>query len=89
VPPLDKLRLAQDVLAEVDRADGQVPDVGAAFDERLDGDDADAYRTLRDELVDQLDRAATNAFSSSFLLSAGLALLALVPIGLARGSVSL
>jgi MFS family permease len=89
VPPLDKLRLAQDVLAEVDRADGQVPDVNAAFDDRLDGDDGGAYRELRDELVDQLDRAATNAFSSSFLLSAALALAALVPIALARGRVSL
>jgi MFS family permease len=89
VPPLDKLRLAQDVLAEVGRADGQVPDVGAAFEDRLEGDDADAYRALRDALVDQLDRAATNAFSSSFLLSAALALAALVPIGLAHGRVTL
>jgi hypothetical protein len=66
-----------------------VPDVRAAFEDRLEGDDAGAYSALRDELVDQLDRAATNAFSSSFLLSAALALLALVPIALARGKVSL
>jgi MFS family permease len=88
VPPLDKLRLAQDVLTEVERADGRMPDVGAAFAGRLDGDDAGAYRTLQGRLESELDRAATNAFSSAFLVSALLAFAALVPIALARGEVS-
>jgi MFS family permease len=87
VPPLDKLRLAQDVLAEVDRADGRVPDIAPAFAERVEGEDGDEYRGLWAEIEDQLDRAATNAFSSSFLVSAALALAALVPIGLSRGEV--
>jgi hypothetical protein len=40
--------------------------------------------TLRDDLQDQLDRAATHAFSASFLIAAALGLLALLPIALAR-----
>ena len=79
VPPLDKLRVAQDVLTEVDRAKGRMPDVAPAFE----GHDEPAYRSLEAALVDQLDRAATNAFSSSFLLGAALALAALVPLALA------
>jgi hypothetical protein len=87
VPPLDKLRLAQDVLTEVDRAEGRVPDVAPAFAERVDGESGDEYRGLWAEIEDQLDRAATNAFSSSFLVSSLLALAALLPIGLSRGEV--
>ena len=79
IPPLDKLRVAQDVLTEVERAEGRMPDVAPAFE----GHDEPAYRSLQAALVDQLDRAATNAFSSSFLLGAALALAALVPVALA------
>jgi hypothetical protein len=79
IPPLDKLRVAQDVLTEVDRAHGRTPDVAPAFK----GRDQPAYRSLEATLVDQLDRAVTNAFSSSFLVGALLALLALVPIAFA------
>ena len=79
IPPLDKLRVAQDVLTEVERAEGRMPDVAPAFE----GHSEPAYRSLQAALVEQLDRAATNAFSSSFLLGAALALAALVPVGLA------
>jgi hypothetical protein len=88
VPPLDKLALAQDVLAEVDRAEGRMPDIGAAFADRLDDDDAGEYRSLRATLEEQLERAVTDAFSTSFLVSAAFALAALVPIALGRGEVS-
>ena len=81
IPPLDKLRVAQDVLTEVERAEGRMPDVAPAFE----GHDQSAYRSLEAALVDQLDRAATNAFSGSFLLGACLALAALVPIALVAG----
>jgi predicted MFS family arabinose efflux permease len=81
IPPLDKLRLAQDVLVEVHSANGEVPDVGAAFEDRPDTDE---YRTLRADLVDQLDRAVTDAFSRPFLLAAALAMAALVPLWLGR-----
>ena len=44
---------------------------------------ADAI-SLRDQLQDELDRAATHAFSRSFWVAAVFALAALVPIALAR-----
>ena len=37
VPPLDKLRVAEDVLRTIDRADGRLPDVRSAFQGRFDG----------------------------------------------------
>ena len=85
IPPLDKLAVAQDVLAAVRAADGEVPDVRGAFDDKPD---EPAYATLEERLVSELDRAVTAAFSRPFLLAAGLALLALVPIALSRRQVS-
>jgi hypothetical protein len=81
IPPLDKLGVAQDVLAIVRAADREVPDVRQAFDGRPD--DAE-YRTLEERLVSELDRAVTAAFSQPFLLAALLALAALIPISVAR-----
>ncbi len=79
IPPLDKLGVAQDVLAEVDRADdaGELPDVQRAFADRPDDDE---WRTLAVALQNQLDRAVTSAFSGPFLLAAALTLCALVPV---------
>ena len=79
IPPLDKLGVAQDVLAEVDRADeaGELPDVQRAFADRPDDGE---WRTLAAGLQDQLDRAVTSAFSGPFLLAAALTLCALVPV---------
>jgi predicted MFS family arabinose efflux permease len=79
IPPLDKLGVAQDVLAEVDRSSevGELPDVERAFADRPDDDE---WRALRDGLQEQLDRAVTSAFSGPFLLAAGLTLCALVPL---------
>ena len=84
IPALDKLRVAQDVLVEVDEAEdrGELPDVSAAFEDRPDDDD---YRTLLTAMQEQLDRAVTDAFSTPFLLAAILALAALAPVGLSRG----
>ncbi|MGE5691788.1 MAG: MFS transporter, partial [Pseudomonadota bacterium] len=60
LPPLDKLGVAQDVLVQVESADGEVPDVAAAFE---DQPDTPAYRSLLTTLEDELDRAVTDAFS--------------------------
>lgn len=81
IPPLEKLGVAQDVLAIVRAADREVPDVRRAFDDRPDDEE---YRTLEEQLVSELDRAVTAAFSRPFLLAALLALAALVPIAVAR-----
>jgi MFS family permease len=84
IPPGDKLALAQDVLALVAAADGELPDVAAAFTERPD---EPPYRALQTALVDELERGVTAAFSRPFALAAVLALLALVPIVAGRGRV--
>jgi len=79
IPPLDKLGVAQDVLAEVDRANdiGKLPDVARALADRPDDD---VWRSLISSLQDQLDRAVTSAFSGPFLLAAALTACALVPL---------
>jgi len=83
IPPLDKLGVAQDVLEEVDRANGvgALPDVHRAFEDRPDEEE---WGALVAGLQDQLDRAVTNAFSGPFLLAAALTLAALVPVLLMR-----
>ena len=83
IPPLDKLGVAQDVLAEVDRSNdaGELPDVERALADRPDDDE---WRTLIGALQDQLDRAVTSAFSGPFLLAAVLTLCALVPLAFLR-----
>mgnify|MGYP003287822831 CR=1 FL=1 len=84
ISALDKLGVAQEVLAEVDDAErrGELPRVEAVFDDLPEDEE---YRELASNLQDQLDRAVTDAFSSPFLLAAALALAALVPVALARG----
>jgi MFS family permease len=84
IEPLDKLRLAQNVLDAVDEAEetGDLPNVASVFDGLPSTDE---YTALLGALQDQLDRAVTNAFSVPFLLAAALALAALVPIALGRG----
>ena len=84
IPALDKLRVAQDVLDEVERAkeDGRLPDVGKALEDRPDDDE---YRSLVSALQEQLNRAVTDAFSGPFLLAAAVAFAAFLPAVLARG----
>jgi hypothetical protein len=84
IAPLDKLRLAQNVLDEVDAAEktGELPDVTRLFDGLPSTDD---YAALLSALQNQLERAVTDAFSTPFLLAAALALAALVPVAIGRG----
>jgi len=83
--PLLKISLAQKVEERLDGEEGKVPTIDPAFEPLPeDPGERDEVVQLRDELQDQLDRAATHAFSPSFLLGALLGLLALLPIGLAR-----
>jgi hypothetical protein len=83
IEPLDKLRLAQNVLDEVERANdaGELPRIAALFDGLPSEEE---YRDLLSALQEQLDRAVTDAFSGPFLLAAALALAALVPAALGR-----
>jgi MFS family permease len=87
ITPLDKISVARDILVAVDEAEqeARIPDVREVLGER----DDPAYDDLVSTLQDQLDRAATNAFSRSFLAAALLGAAALVPILLSRRDVSL
>jgi hypothetical protein len=84
--PLLKIQLAQRIDERLAEEKDKVPTLGPVFEPLPeDEDDRDAVIELREDLQDQLDRGATHAFSPSFGLGAAMALLALVPIGLARG----
>jgi MFS family permease len=86
IQPLEKIGVARDILVAVDEAEqeARIPDVGEVVGER----DDPAYRDLVSTLQDQLDRAATNAFSHSFLAAALLGVAALVPVLLDRREVT-
>jgi MFS family permease len=85
LPATYKIDLAQRLGDSLSAQRGKVPVVAPAF-EPLPGDPTErAHATqLRADLQDELDRAATHAFSNSFLIAAGFGLAALLPIGLAR-----
>jgi MFS family permease len=85
VEPLLKVELAQRIADRLEEQKGKVPTIGPAF-ESLPGDAGEQPEAeqLRGELQDQLNRGATHAFSTSFLLAALLGLIALFPIALTR-----
>ena len=58
----------------IEAADGRLPECGPAFARSTPpaGGEA-AYATLEDDIVDQIERAATNAFSLPFLAAAAFA----------------
>ena len=63
------------------QGEGQIPDLHRAFATLdLDPEERPAAAELERALDDQLERAATRAFRDSFLLGAGLALLALLTV---------
>ena len=85
VPPLTKIDLARKIESRLEEERGKVPTIGSAFEPLPEGsEERDQVVQLREELQDQLDRAATHAFSPSFAIAALIGLLALLPIGLAR-----
>ena len=89
VPPLDKLRVAEDVLRTIDRADGRLPDVRSAFAGRFQGPSAPEYRRVAAQLQDELERAVTSAFGWPFLLASGLAFLGVGAVALGRREAAL
>jgi len=85
VDPSSKLELANRIADQIAAEGDKVPDVRPAFDPLPeDPEERDEVVELRDQIVDEVERAATHAFSASFLISAAFALAALIPIGLAR-----
>jgi len=85
VNPLLKLDLAEKVSERLDDERGKVPTIGPAFEPKpSDPGERSEVEQLQGELQDQLDRGATHAFSTSFILAALLGLIALFPIALSR-----
>lgn len=85
VNPLLKIDLAEKVSERLDEEKGKVPTIGPAFEPKpSDPAQRAEVEQLQSELQDQLDRGATHAFSTSFILAALLGLIALLPIALSR-----
>ena len=84
--PEDKIALAQALGTELTQEQGRIPDLHHAFaSAKLDPDDRPAAAQLERDLDAQLERAATRAFRDSFLIGAGLALLAVLTVIAPRG----
>lgn len=81
LPPDTKVALAEAIGAQIDQADGQLPDIAPAFASITPPEDSsEDFDRLQSGIEDQIERAATNAFSLPFLGAALFALLALIPI---------
>ena len=77
----DKIALAKALGRELLQQEGQVPDLHRAFESvDVEPEDRPALAQLERDLEAQLERAATRAFRDSFLIGAGLALLALLTV---------
>jgi MFS family permease len=85
IDPSSKLGLANRIADQITAEGDKVPDVRPAF-APLPTDPTERAETvaLRDQIVDEVERAATHAFSASFLIAAAFALAALIPIWLSR-----
>jgi len=85
VNPLLKIDVAERVSERLEEEQGKVPTIGPAFEPKpVDPVERSEVEQLQGELQDQLDRGATHAFSTSFILAALLGLIALFPIALSR-----
>jgi MFS family permease len=82
LPPETKIELARAIGEEIERAGGRLPELSAAFRavEPPAGMERQ-YGRLEAQLEEEVEKAATHAFSASFLLAGALALLSLVAIG--------
>ena len=83
--PGTKIDLGEAIAGEVGDAEGDLPALGPAFAAVTPAPGQEAgYAELRSELEDEIDAAATHAFSPSFLIAGAIALLALAPILFSR-----
>jgi predicted MFS family arabinose efflux permease len=80
LPASTKIDLAEGLGRQLEAERGRVPDLAPAFTRlKLPPNQVVVARRLKVGLDDQLQRAATRAFRTAFLVAAGLALLALAP----------
>jgi hypothetical protein len=81
--PQTKIALGAAVAEQIERADGRLPNLAPAFDAVTPPEVARAeYAQLESRLAAEVDKAATSAFNPVFLIAAGLALLAVVPVAM-------
>ena len=79
--PQDKIAVAEALGRELSDQQDQVPDLHRAFASLdLAPEERPAAAQLERDLNAQVERAATRAFRDSFLIGAGLALLALLTV---------
>ncbi len=84
--PETKLALGSAIGDDIERADGRLPDLAPAFEAVTPPPEARRdYARLEAQLRDEVDKAATHAFSEVFLIAGAIALLAVVPIALSGG----
>jgi MFS family permease len=84
--PQTKIELGAAIGEQIDRSGGRLPDLSPAFDAVTPPPEARAdYARLEAGLADEVDKAATHAFSLVFLIAGALALLAAVPIAFRGG----
>ena len=83
--PEAKVSIAQAIGAQIAQSDGKLPQVGRAFDSLTPPDGSETeYADLETAIQDQVERAATNAFSLPFAGASAFALLSLIPIARLR-----
>ena len=88
--PSTKIELANRLADRIGEEGDKVPDLGPAFDPLPSDVDERAEATdLRAEIEDEVDAAATHAFSASFLIAAAFAAAALIPVAIARRRIEL
>jgi MFS family permease len=90
LPPSEIFDLAQRIADRIEEEGEKVPVIAPAFDPLPEdpAQHAEALR-LRASIEDEVDRAATHAFSDSFLIATAFALAALIPIALSRRRIEL
>lgn len=85
IPPGEKIDLGTKLADQIDIQGDRVPEIAPAFEPLpTDPVERDEYEDVLSQIEDQLDRAATHAFSSSFFIAALFGLIALIPIGMTR-----
>jgi hypothetical protein len=85
LPPTNKIELAGRISARISEEGDKVPVIGPAFDPLpTDSTEREQAVDLRTQIEDEIDAAATHAFSASFLIAAAFALAALLPIAFGR-----
>jgi predicted MFS family arabinose efflux permease len=88
--PLHKIELGKALGDQIRAAGDRVPDVAPAFERSPAPPDQEAeQRRLQRAVEEQIARATTHSFSTSFLAASSLALLALVPAAIGRGRMEL